>query len=143
MRFIAEHKQRAGEKPFFLYVAFTAAHWPMHAKESDIAKYKGKFDAGYDAIRRARVAKQKELGLLDTRWQPTPTVGDWSAAKNREFELRCMEVYAAMVDCMDQGVGRIVAELKKQGQFENTLILFLQDNGGCAELMGRLSRSFG
>jgi arylsulfatase len=136
-RFIAEHKQRNGEKPFFLYVAFTAAHWPMHAKESDIAKYKGKFDAGYDAIRRARLVKQKQLGLLDPRWQPTPTVGDWSAVKNREFELRCMEVYAAMVDCMDQGIGRIVAELKKQGQFENTLVLFLQDNGGCAELMGR------
>jgi len=136
-RFIADHKQRAADRPFFLYVAYTAAHWPMHARDTDIAKHRGRYEAGYDATRLARLAKQRQLGLLDPRWTPTPTVGDWSTVKNREFETRCMEVYAAMVASMDEGIGRIVAALKKQGQFENTLVLYLQDNGGCAELMGR------
>lgn len=136
-RFVTEHKERRGDKPFFLYMAHTAAHWPMHAKESDIAKYKGRYDAGYDAIRSARLAKMKQLGLLDPRWQVSPQAGDWSAVENKAWEARCMEVYAAMIDCMDQGIGRLVETLKRNGQFENTLILYLQDNGGCAEGMGR------
>jgi arylsulfatase A-like enzyme len=136
-RFVTEHQQRNAGKPFFLYMAHTAAHWPMHAKESDIAKYKGRYDAGYDAIRAERLAKMKKLGLLDPRWQVSPQAGDWSAVKDKAWEARCMEVYAAMLDCMDQGLGRLVETLKKNGQYENTLILFLQDNGGCAEGMGR------
>ena len=137
-RFVAEHARDHAGEPFFLYMAFTAAHWPMHAKEADIARYKGRYDAGYDVIRAARVAKMKRLGLIDARWQAAPQEGGaWSDVEDREFELRCMEVYAAMVDCLDQGIGRLVAELKRTGQFDNTLILFLQDNGGCAEVMGR------
>jgi arylsulfatase A-like enzyme len=136
-RFVTEHRQRHTDQPFFLYVAHTAAHWPMHAKEADIAKYKGKYDAGYDAVRAARLAKMKQLGLLDPRWQVTPQAGDWSKVENKAWEIRCMEVFAAMLDCMDQGLGRLVATLKQNGQYENTLILFLQDNGGCAEGMGR------
>jgi arylsulfatase A-like enzyme len=137
-RFVAEHARDHADKPFFMYVAHTAPHWPMHAKESDIAKYKGKYDAGYDAIRAARVAKMKQLGLIDPRWQVAPQAGGaWTAVENREFEIRCMEVFAAMIDCLDQGIGRLVAELKRTGQFDHTLILFLQDNGGCAETMGR------
>lgn len=137
-RFVAEHARDYAERPFLMYVAHTAPHWPMHAKESDIAKYRGKYDAGYDAIRSARVAKMKQLGLIDPRWQVAPQAGGaWADVPNREFELRCMEVFAAMIDCLDQGIGRLVAELKRTGQFENTLILFLQDNGGCAETMGR------
>ncbi len=137
VRFIREHARDHGAKPFFLYVAYTAAHWPMHAKESDIAKYRGRYDAGYAAIRDARWARQKQLGLVDSKWTPAPLAGDWDKVKNREFETRCMEVYAAMVDCMDQGIGRVVGELKQQGLFDNTLILYLQDNGGCAETVGR------
>ncbi|MBA4018462.1 MAG: arylsulfatase [Pirellula sp.] len=142
-RFIAEHKREAekrdgAKQPFFMYVAYTAAHWPMHAKPADIAKYRGRYDVGYDAVRAARVEKLKRLGLLDSRWQvAAQDGGNWNDVKNREYETRCMEVYAAMVDCMDQGIGRIVAELKKQGELDNTLIFFLQDNGGCAEPMGR------
>jgi arylsulfatase A-like enzyme len=136
-RFVTEHQRQHPEKPFFMYVAHTAAHWPMHAKESDIAKYQGKYDAGYGAIRAARVAKMKQLGLLDPRWQVTPQAGDWSKVEDKEWEIRCMEVFAAMLDCMDQGLGRLVETLKRNGQFENTLIFYLQDNGGCAELMGR------
>ena len=137
-RFVREHARDHAGTPFFMYVAHTSAHWPMHAKEADIAKYKGRYDAGYDATRAARLAKMKKLGLIDSRWQTAPQAGGaWSEVQDREFEIRCMEVYAAMVDCMDQGLGRLFAELKRTGQFENTLILFLQDNGGCAEPMGR------
>lgn len=137
VRFIREHTRDQTGKPFFLYLAYTAAHWPMHAKTSDIARYRGRYDAGYAAIRDARWAKQRKLGVVDEKWKPVPLAGDWDKVKNREFETRCMEVYAAMVDCMDQGIGRVVAELKQQGQFDNTLILYLQDNGGCAETVGR------
>jgi arylsulfatase len=137
-RFVADHARTHAAQPFFMYVAHTAPHWPLHAKPADIAKYKGKYDAGYDAIRAARVAKMKQLGLLDPRWQTAPQAGGtWREVPDRTFELRCMEVYAAMIDCLDQGIGRLVAELKRTGQWENTLILFLQDNGGCAENMGR------
>lgn len=137
VRFVTEHRERHAEQPFFLYMAHTAAHWPMHAREADIAKYQGRYDAGYDAIRAARLAKMKELGLLDPRWQIPPPAGDWNAVPNKAWETRCMEVYAAMLDCMDEGLGRLFDALKKNGQFANTLILYLQDNGGCAEGMGR------
>lgn len=137
VRFIREHAQQSADKPFFLYVAYTAAHWPMHAKENNIAKYKGRYDAGYEPIRAARWAKAKQLGLVDPKWALTPASGAWADVADKTFETRCMEVYAAMVDCMDQGIGRIVGELKARGQFENTLICYLQDNGGCAEGMGR------
>lgn len=136
-RFVEEHCQTAKERPFFLYVAHTAAHWPMHAKDSDVKKYSGRYDVGYDAIRAARLEKMKTLGLLDSRWKISAQAGDWNLVEDKAWEARCMEVYAAMVDCMDQGIGRIIDTLKKTGQFENTLILYLQDNGGCAEAMGR------
>jgi arylsulfatase len=137
VRFITEHHDRAAGQPFFLYVAHTAAHWPMHAKEADIAKYRGRYDAGYDAIRAARLEKMQRLGLLDPRWQVPAFAGDWSKVEDKAWEARCMEVYAAMLDGMDQGIGRLVAALKKNGQYENTLILYLQDNGACAEPMAR------
>jgi arylsulfatase A-like enzyme len=137
VRFIAEHHGRAGERPFFMYVAYTAAHWPMHALERDAAEYRGKYDLGYDAIRAARYEKLKQLGLVDANWSLAPNPVAWNRQRNPEWESRCMEVYAAMVDCMDQGIGRIVAELKRQGQLDNTLLFFLQDNGGCAEVVGR------
>ncbi|MGE3733038.1 MAG: arylsulfatase [Blastocatellales bacterium] len=133
-RFIRENKKG---RPFFMYVAYTAAHWPMHALEKDVAKYSGKYDQGYGLIRQARYEKAKRLGLLDPRWQMSEQAMDWDKVEIKPWEARGMEVYAAMIDGMDQGIGRIIAELKKQGQFDNTLIFFLQDNGGCAELQGR------
>jgi arylsulfatase len=136
-KFIAEHGRDHAEKPFFLYLAYTAAHWPMHAKEEDIAKYKGNYDAGYGPVRQARLGRMKELGLVDSAWQLSPTAGDWAKVDNKAWEARCMEVYAAMVDCMDQGIGRVVKSLSDSGQLDNTLILFLQDNGGCAEAIMR------
>jgi arylsulfatase A-like enzyme len=138
VRFITEHHQASATKPLFAYVTYTAAHWPMHALEEDIAKYKGKYDAGYDPIRRARFERSKKLGLIAADAELTPTVGDWSKVENKPWESRCMEVYAAMIDRMDQGIGRIVAALEQTGRLDNTLIFFLQDNGGCAETVGRL-----
>ena len=136
-KFIREHKRDQAGKPFLLYVPYTAAHWPMHARERDIAKYKGKYDDGYAPVRAARWAKQKQLGIAEAAWGLAPQAGDWAKVKNQEFEIRCMEVYAAMLTVMDEGIGRIVAELKATGQYDNTVICYLQDNGGCAEPNGR------
>jgi len=135
--YISEHYDESPEKPFFMYVAFTAAHWPMHALEEDVVQYKGKFDKGYRYYRRQRLKRMKQMGLIREDWDMSEQAGDWEEVENKEWEARCMEVYAAMVDRMDRGIGRIVAELKKQGVLDNTLIFFLQDNGGCAEGMGR------
>lgn len=134
---IDEHHAGHAGQPFFLYVAYTAAHWPMHALEKDIAKYKGKYDGGYEPIRKARFERMKQMGLIDPKWDLSPQAGEWDKVTNKDWESRCMEVYAAMIDNMDQGIGRIVATLKKNGQFENTLILFMQDNGGNLETVGR------
>ena len=134
-KFIEEHDAK---KPFFMYVAYTAAHWPMHAKPEDIARYKGVYDGGWDVIRAQRLKRMRELGLLDPKWKLSPNVRSWTAIReeNRAWFIRRMEVYAAMVDSMDQGIGRIVRALKRKGQFDNTLLLFFQDNGGCQEEFG-------
>jgi len=136
-KYIREHHDQSPERPFFLYMAFTAAHWPMHALEKDIARYQGKYDQGYDPCRAERFERLKKLGLIREDWELSPQAGKWQKQVHRDWEARCMEVYAAMIDAMDQAIGRVVTELKKQGAFDNTLILFLQDNGGCAEGMGR------
>jgi arylsulfatase A-like enzyme len=136
-RFITEHHEQHPDQPFFFYVAYTAAHWPMQALPRDIDKYKGMYDGGYEPIRLARFQKEKDLGLIDPKWDLSPQFGEWDKVKNKAWEARCMEVYAGMIDCMDQGVGRIVESLKKTDQLDNTLILFLQDNGGNLEATGR------
>jgi arylsulfatase len=138
VQFLQQHAKESPDKPFLFYVAYTAAHWPMHALEKDITKYRGKFDGGYDPIRRARFERERKLGLVAKNVSLSPEAGDWSTIKNKAWEARCMEVYAAMVDCMDQGIGRILEELRRQNQLDNTLIFFLQDNGGCAEPMSRM-----
>jgi len=137
--FLNDHRRDHAAQPFFMYVAYTAAHWPMHALPQDIAKYEGKYEGGYQKFREQRFAKMKQLGLIDERWELSPQADDWANVPQplQAWEMRCMEVYAAMVDCMDQGIGKIVSTLKANGQFDNTLILFLQDNGGCSEAMGR------
>ena len=134
-RFISEHK---GNNPFFLYIAHTAPHWPMHALPEDIEKYKGRYDEGWEVIRAARYQRQLEMGLIDPKWKLSPRDAEpWSEAKNKEWEIRLMEVYAAMVDRLDQGLGRVIEALEKRKMMDNTLILFIADNGGCAEGMGR------
>ncbi len=126
------------KKPFFLYLAHIAPHWPLQAKPADIAKYAGRYALGWDAVREKRFARQKEMGLVarDAVLSPRdPQAKAWSEmpeAARQELAHR-MEIFAAQVDCIDQNVGRLVAKLKQLGQFENTLILFLSDNGCSAE----------
>jgi len=137
VRYISEHQKQNKSKPFFIYVSYTAAHWPMHALPEDIAKYDGKYDAGYGPIRKARIERMKEFGIIDKNSKLSPQAGDWDKVQNKEWEAAGMEVYAAMVDRMDQGIGKIVNELKRQGQLDNTVLMYFQDNGGCAEGYGR------
>ena len=133
------------DKPFFLYLAYTAPHDPLMAWPEDIARYKGKYDSGYEEIRRQRYQKQKELGLIDDTYTLSePTYEEWSTLPDsvRRDEIRKMEVYAAMIDRLDQNIGRVLAKLKEIGKDENTLIIFVSDNGASAEMV-RLSDDYG
>lgn len=124
-------------KPFFQYLAFTAPHWPLHAWEDDIAKYEGKYMKGWDAIRTARHEEMKGLGIVDSKWPISPRDEDsppWEDVQNKEYEDIRMAVYSAMIEQVDRGIGRVIETLKQNGQFDNTVIMFLSDNGGCAEL---------
>ncbi len=140
VRFIREHAEADAGSPFLMYVAYTSPHWPLHAKPADIAKYDGAYDQGYDPIRTARFEKAVKAGVIEAGQSMAPTTGRWDAVEDKAWESASMEVYAAMVDSMDQGIGRIVEELRKRGQFENTLILYMQDNGGCHETNGRKTK---
>ena len=134
--YVRAHKRDNPTAPFFQYVAYTAPHWPLHAHEEDIAKYKGRFDAGWDKLREERLARLVNDGIIHPAWRLTdrdPAQPPWSEAEHREWLLRCMEVYAAQIDRMDQGIGRIIQALEETSQFDNTLIIFLSDNGACAE----------
>ena len=131
-------KQSAGpDQPWFLYVAYNAPHWPLHAHPEDIAKYKGVYDKGYDAIQNARYQRQIELGLLDRETAPLspPDRDSWDSLspERQKEEARRMEIYAAMIDTLDRNIGRLVSTLAETGQLDNTLILFLSDNGACPE----------
>lgn len=121
------------QKPFFAYLAFSAPHWPLQAPDVDIAKYRGRFDAGPEALRAARLDRQKKLGLVPASVVAHPLVGvpAWSSLtpEQRAIEARKMEVYAAMVDRLDRNVGRVIDALRASGQLDNTLILFTADNG--------------
>jgi arylsulfatase A-like enzyme len=136
VKFIDEHRS---ENPFFMYVAYTAAHWPMHALPKDIKKYEGKYDVGWDEIRKQRYQRMIDMGLIKEEWpltKPFTSPYTWEESELKDWHARCMEVYAAMIDNMDQGIGRIKASLKRNGKYENTLMFFLQDNGACAEQFG-------
>jgi len=137
VKFIKDHDNATPDKPLFMYVAYTCAHWPMHALPEDIERFKGKFDAGYGPARAARFERLKQMGLIDPNWELSPQAKNWDDVEAIEWEKRCMEVYAAMIYRMDAGIGDIVKTLKQTGRFDNTLVLFMQDNGGCAEEMGR------
>ena len=127
---------RNEKKPYFLYLAHNAPHFPLHALPEDIAKYKGRYDVGWDVIRQRRHRRLEELGVIDSTWRQSlrdPKVEAWSeiSKKQAEFLIPMMEVYAAMVDRLDHNIGRLIANLRKHDELENTLILFFSDNGAC------------
>ena len=136
VRQIHDHHGNHSDAPFFQYVAHTAPHWPLHAHEQDVAKYKGRFDDGWDALREARLERLVDMGIIDPAWTLTgrdPSQPSWEEADNKAWLLRCMEVYAAQIDRMDQGIGRIIQALEDTGCIDDTLVIFLSDNGACAE----------
>ena len=124
------------DQPFFLYLAHNAPHFPLQAWPEDIAKYRGKYREGWDVIRQRRYDRLKELGIIDNTWRLSardPKVEAWEelTAEQMDFLEPMMEVYAAMVDRLDQNIGRLVEHLKSQDKLDNTLILFMSDNGAC------------
>jgi arylsulfatase A-like enzyme len=127
---------RTEKKPWFLYVAFNAPHAPLQPLEADYKKYLGRYDAGWDTIRTARLAKQKQLGLFGRDVEPAPrppNIPAWDklAPETRQWEARRMAAYAAMIDRVDQEVGRLLRDVEAKGELDNTLILFFSDNGAC------------
>ncbi len=126
-------EQHTTGKPFFLYLAYNAPHWPLQAQPEDIAKYRGKYSIGWDSLRTQRIARLKKLGLIspNTTISRDEEVPAWASLTYDEQKLweKKMEVYAAMIDRMDQGVGRILAKLKALKKDGNTLIVFISDNG--------------
>ena len=136
VRQIRDHAATRNGQPFFQYVAYTAPHWPLHAHADDIRKYRGRFDAGWDVLRAERRQRMADMGLIDPQWALSPRdprVPPWSQVRDKAWQARRMEVYAAQIDRMDRGIGRILRALETHGYRENTLVLFLADNGGCAE----------
>ncbi len=158
---LKDHAAHCSDKPFFSYVAFIAPHFPLHALPEDIAKYRDKYLAGWEATRAARYARQKEMHLVETELSEVErNVGPpyhfpdameklgpgevnlplpWSdlTDEQRRFQATKMAIHAAMVDRMDREIGRIVEQLKAMGAYENTLIFFASDNGASAEIMVR------
>jgi len=161
VKYLKEHAAKFAGQPFFQYLCFTAPHFPLHAPAADIAKYRDTYGQGWNAIAEARYARQKKAGLVahalppmerdvgppysfpddivklgpDEVNRPVP----WSelSAAQRRFQAAKMAIHAAMVDRMDQEIGRVIAQLKAMGAYENTLILFASDNGASAEMMVR------
>jgi len=125
-----------GEKPFFLYVAYTAPHWPLQARAEDVASHRATYAAGWDALREARRRRAVEEGLVRPEWLLSPRdprVPPWADSPDRAWQSERMAVYAAQVEGLDRGVGRIVGKLRDMGALDNTLLLFMSDNGGCSE----------
>jgi len=139
--------------PFFLYVAYSAPHWPLHAKESDIDKYNGVYDIGWDSLRIKRYERMVEMGLFDprtarlpsqeqnegtSRLTPLKSNFDWKSYEHKAWEEKHMKVHAAMVDRVDQGIGKILDKLRETGELENTIIMFMSDNGASPERRDKL-----
>jgi len=136
--FVSRHDHN--KSPFFLYLSYTSPHWPLHALQADIDKYVERYKAGWDKLRAERFDRQVKMGLfrkdamLSPRDEEVPAWDSLSPEQQREFVMR-MAIYAAQIDAMDQGIGKLIAYLEKNGQLDNTLILFLSDNGACAEFI--------
>jgi arylsulfatase len=141
LNFLSE--ARAEKKPWFLYIAFNAPHSPLQPLEADYKKYLGRYDAGWDVMRAARVAKQKQLGLFGSDIEPAPRpdhIPAWKTLKPemRAWEARRIAAYAALIDRVDQEMGRLLRDLEAKGELDNTLVLFFSDNGACPFDSGRI-----
>ena len=161
IEFLTEHLDDHADRPFFQYLAYSAPHFPLHAPAEDIARYKGRYDAGWDVVRKRRAERQRDIGLLDTALSAVePDVGppyafpdaiealgpgevirplpwDDLTDEQKAFQADKMEIHAAMVDRMDREIGRVIGLLRDRGVLDNTLVLFLSDNGASAEIMIR------
>jgi arylsulfatase len=159
VQFLKEHDRRHADKPFFLYMAFIAPHFPLHAPPEDIAFYRGRYDAGWDVIRDERLKRLRDLGLVGCELSPrqprtkpkwnlspealaerigpgeAPRAVSWRSLtpEQRAFQARKMEIHAAMIHRLDREAGRAIAQLKAMGQWENTVTLVVSDNGASAE----------
>lgn len=138
VRFIEEHRRQYPGAPFFQYVAYTAPHWPLQAPEEVTARYRGKFDEGWDVLREKKLRRMVDLGIIRPEWSDAPRddkIPLWSELTDsqRAWYARCMEVYAAQIEVMDRGIGRILNCIERLGELDNTLVIFLSDNGGCNE----------
>ncbi len=136
IEFLNDAHQSHGDQPFFFYMAYTSPHWPLQAPADVVEKYRGKYMHGWDALRRQRYERMIKIGLIDQSWKLTDADSTpWNELdqeKQQEMDYR-MAIYAAQIDRMDQNIGRLIETLKANGEFENTVIFFLSDNGGCAE----------
>ncbi|EDM35342.1 sulfatase [Pedobacter sp. BAL39] len=140
VKFIGDHFTAQPEKPMFMYVAYTSPHWPLHALQKDIDKYKDTYQKGWDLMRKERYERQVKMGLFPPGMPMSardPDVPAWDKLSKDQQEkmAKRMAIYAAQIDIMDQGIGRIIAKLKAEDQLDNTLIFFLSDNGACAEFI--------
>lgn len=149
--FLAAARQR--KQPFFTYLAYTAAHFPLHAPKEIIDKYTAVYEQGWDRIREQRFARMRTMGLVSENWEFTPrsvippnfvaTPHGWANRQNPAWDsieparradlVRRMAIYAAMIEIMDRNIGRVIEDLRSNGELENTLVMFLSDNGACAE----------
>lgn len=130
------NRYAGSDKPFFLYLSFHAPHWPLHALPGDIAKYEESYKVGWEKIREERYARMKEMklfGEMDDFLSSRPFTDEWSQNSTAEWDAHAMAVHAAMVDRMDREIGKVIQALKESGEWENTLILFLSDNGASNE----------
>jgi arylsulfatase len=135
VKFLAE---KPAEKPYFLYVPFTAPHWPLHAREETVKSYAGTYDEGWDVIRAKRLERQKSLGIIPQETELSPRdarVLAWEDEPEKQWQSRRMEVYAAMVTEMDNAIGKILKQIEDNNELENTIIIFLSDNGACSETL--------
>lgn len=137
LSYFEERTAEERQKPFLAYLPFSAPHWPLQAPPDIVAKYKGRYDHGPEALRQQRLQRLKDAGLVAANAVPHPVVStpeDPDVWENlppevRQKSARAMEVYAAMVDRMDWNIGRVIAHLKKTGEYDNTMVLFMSDNG--------------
>jgi arylsulfatase len=138
VKFLEEHGREHKQKPFFLHVCYTAPHFPLQARPEDIAKYRDRYHDGWDALRERRYQRLKQLGLINSRTKLSPrdpVAVAWADVQDKDERAMYMAVHAAMIDRMDQGIGRVLGAVKELGAEENTLVMFLSDNGASAEYL--------